>query len=103
MGGVDKAGMLCALHGIGRKSRKWWHRIFFGLIDRTITITNHSQCIRYLFPTDSKVFFDIFLLDGDVVSFNLSASIKSGKTSTCYAVPEPEVLKPGGMGGYIPQ
>ena len=34
MGGVDKADMLCSLHGIGRKSKKWWHRIFFGLLDR---------------------------------------------------------------------
>ena len=36
MGGVDKADMLCAVYGIGRKSKKWWHRIFFGLIDRTL-------------------------------------------------------------------
>ena len=103
MGGVDKADMLCVLYGIGRKSRKWWHRIFFGLINRTITITNPSQCIRYLFPTESKVLFDNFSQDGDLVSFNLSESTKSGKTSTCYAVPELGVLKPGGMGGYIPQ
>ena len=36
MGGVDKADMLCAIYGVGRKSKKWWHRIFFGLLDRTI-------------------------------------------------------------------
>ncbi|MCP4923780.1 MAG: hypothetical protein GY915_07110, partial [bacterium] len=36
MGGVDKADMLCAVYGIGRKSKKWWHRIFFGLVDRTL-------------------------------------------------------------------
>ncbi|KAK6169503.1 hypothetical protein SNE40_020546 [Patella caerulea] len=36
MGGVDKAYMLCAIHGRDRKSMKWWHRIFFGLIDRAI-------------------------------------------------------------------
>ena len=29
MGGVDKADMLCSLYGINRKSRKWWHRLFF--------------------------------------------------------------------------
>lgn len=33
MGGVDKADMLCAVYGIARKSKKWWHRIF---IDRTL-------------------------------------------------------------------
>ena len=36
MFGVDKADQLCAIYGIDRKSKKWWHRIFFGMIDRTI-------------------------------------------------------------------
>lgn len=36
MGGVDKADMLCAVQGLSRKSKKWWHRIFFGIVDRTI-------------------------------------------------------------------
>ena len=36
MGGVDKADMLCADQGLSRKSKKWWHRIFFGIIDRTV-------------------------------------------------------------------
>ena len=36
MGGVDKADMLCSLYGINRKSRKWWHRLFFGVIDRIV-------------------------------------------------------------------
>ena len=36
MGGVDKADMLCAVHGVSRKSKKWWHRIFFGLLDRCL-------------------------------------------------------------------
>jgi len=33
MGGVDKADMLKSLYGIDRKAKKWWHRIFFHLID----------------------------------------------------------------------
>lgn len=36
MGGVDKADMLCSLYGMDRKSRKWWHRLFFGIIDRML-------------------------------------------------------------------
>ena len=36
MGGVDKADMLAALYGLSRKSKKWWHRLFFGLVDRTV-------------------------------------------------------------------
>ena len=33
MGGVDLADRLRALYNVERKSRKWWHSIFFGLID----------------------------------------------------------------------
>ena len=36
MGGVNKADMLCAVQGLNRKSKKWWHRLFFGILDRTI-------------------------------------------------------------------
>lgn len=36
MGGVDKADMLCAVRGLNRKSKKWWHRLFFGILDRTV-------------------------------------------------------------------
>ena len=36
MRGVDKADMYCGLYGTSRKSKKWWHRILFGLIDRSI-------------------------------------------------------------------
>jgi hypothetical protein len=36
MGGVDKADMLCSIHGINRKAKKWWHRLFFGILDRTL-------------------------------------------------------------------
>lgn len=33
MGGVDKADQLKALYNIDRKSKKWWHRLFWGVID----------------------------------------------------------------------
>jgi hypothetical protein len=36
MGGVDKHDMLRQIYGINRKSLKWWHRIFFRLLDMTI-------------------------------------------------------------------
>ena len=36
MGGVDMHDMLRQKYGISRKSKKWWHRIFFGLLDMTI-------------------------------------------------------------------
>ncbi|XP_060855513.1 piggyBac transposable element-derived protein 3-like [Metopolophium dirhodum] len=33
MGGVDKADQLRALYNVYRKSKKWWHRLFWGVID----------------------------------------------------------------------
>lgn len=33
MGGVDHADRLRALYNVDRKSRKWWLRIFWGLLD----------------------------------------------------------------------
>ena len=36
MGGIDKADMSCSIYGVGRKSNKWWHHIFFGLLSCTL-------------------------------------------------------------------
>ncbi len=36
MGGIDKADMLCSIYGINRKSKKWWYRLFFVILDRTL-------------------------------------------------------------------
>ena len=36
MSEVDKADMLCSVQRLSRKSKKWWLRILFGIIDRTI-------------------------------------------------------------------
>uniref|UniRef100_A0A0B6ZX71 PiggyBac transposable element-derived protein domain-containing protein n=1 Tax=Arion vulgaris TaxID=1028688 RepID=A0A0B6ZX71_9EUPU len=33
MGGVDKADMLRSLYDPDRKSKKWWHRLFFAMIE----------------------------------------------------------------------
>ena len=36
IGRVYKANILCSIYGIGHKSKKWWHRIFFGLVSCTL-------------------------------------------------------------------
>ena len=36
VGGVDKANTLISHYGTSRKSKKWWHHIFFGVIDRAL-------------------------------------------------------------------
>ena len=34
MGGVNKTDFYCAVYGINRKNKKWWHRLLFRLIER---------------------------------------------------------------------
>ena len=34
MGGVDKTDFYCAVYGINRKNKKWWHRLLFRHIER---------------------------------------------------------------------
>ena len=36
MGGVDKHDMLRQLYGSDSKSKRWWHRLFFGLLDMVV-------------------------------------------------------------------
>ena len=36
MGGVDKHDMLRQLYGTDRKNVKWWHRLFFGMMDMAL-------------------------------------------------------------------
>ena len=38
MGEVDKHDMLRHLCGTNQKSMKWWHIIFFGLVDMSIVV-----------------------------------------------------------------
>jgi hypothetical protein len=33
MGGVDQADRLRAVYGVDRRSKKWWHRLFWGILD----------------------------------------------------------------------
>lgn len=56
MFGVDKADQLCAIYGIDRKSKKWWHRIFFGLIDRIILNAQIAHNKFSLHPFNSLTF-----------------------------------------------
>ena len=39
MGGVNKADMLISSMGYLENQKNWWHRIFFGLIDRALCNT----------------------------------------------------------------
>ena len=44
MGGVDKADLYCGIYGINRKNMKWWHRLFFGHIERALVNAYVTYC-----------------------------------------------------------
>ena len=51
MGGVDTHDMLRQIYGIHRKNIKWWHRIFFGLLDMAIV----NSFLVFREAADSKI------------------------------------------------
>lgn len=44
MGGVDKNDQLCSYYSIPSRSKKWWPRIFFALVDRCIVNSYILEC-----------------------------------------------------------
>ncbi|KAJ8897945.1 hypothetical protein PR048_003303 [Dryococelus australis] len=50
MGGVDHADRPRQLYCVDRKSRKWWHRLFWGMCD--ITLVNAFVVYKELFDKD---------------------------------------------------
>ena len=59
MGGVDKHDMMRQLYGIDRKSYKWWHRLFFGLLDMAI-INAHIVYNENCEERDKLAAFDFY-------------------------------------------
>jgi len=56
MGCVDKADMLKSYYEISRKSKKWWHRIFWHFVD-----VNSYIIYNQLFPTHTMLLKDFRL------------------------------------------
>lgn len=47
MGGVDHADQLRSTYGLNRRSKKWWHKIFFGLLDITFVNAYVVYCNQF--------------------------------------------------------
>lgn len=78
MGCVDKADMLKSYYEINRKSKKWWHRIFWHFVD--VALVN-SFIYSQLFP-EAKIKLKDFRLS--VVDFlmKLPKRAKRGRPSS---------------------
>jgi hypothetical protein len=55
MGGVDRADQRRANYGMNRKSRKWWHRLFWGMMD--IAFVNAHVIYNKLFEEKTTLEF----------------------------------------------
>ena len=96
MGGVDKADMLIAAYGLNRKAKKWWHRLFFGLIDRTVV----NAYIAYSKITATKLPLLHFLRDVALGLITLSRPPRIGRPlNNPYESPLPKPKKQR-RGGY---
>ncbi|KAG5892502.1 hypothetical protein JTB14_015412 [Gonioctena quinquepunctata] len=56
MGGVDQADRLRQAYCIKRRSRKWWHRLCFGIVD--IAFVNSYILYKKLNPEDHLTLLD---------------------------------------------
>lgn len=72
MGYVDKADQLKSTYEIDRKSKKWWHRIFFHFLD--VTVVNSYILFSLGDETNKKKRFDAERIP---TSFRCCASVSS--------------------------
>ncbi|GFO21829.1 PiggyBac transposable element-derived protein 4-like [Plakobranchus ocellatus] len=93
MGGVDRADMLCGSYGLSWKSKKWWHRVFFGLIDRTLV----NAYIVYRQICENKTRLN-FRREVPLALLTMSRPPRVGRPfkSPC---PSPSLGKPAANGG----
>ncbi|GFO06574.1 PiggyBac transposable element-derived protein [Plakobranchus ocellatus] len=96
MGGVDKADMLCSLYGVSRKSKKWWHRLFFGLIDRTMV----NAFIVFSKVSEGKLSLQNFLRSVALSLVTLSKPPKMGQLLAPSPCPSLTPAKKGRKGAW---
>lgn len=85
MGGVDKADQLCGLYGVSRKSKKWWHRMFFGLVDRTLV----NSFIAYQNVSQEQLSLLNYVRQVALSLLTLSRPAKMGRPLTASPCPSP--------------
>ena len=65
-GGVDRGDQLQSNYNIGRRSHKWWNRIFFYIIEVSILnayiLNSYVQPSRHAVSGRGRVIFLIFVL-----------------------------------------
>ena len=52
MGGVDRANQYASYYERDRRSKKWWHRIFYSLLE--MTLVNSWICYNELVEGDAE-------------------------------------------------
>lgn len=80
MGGVDHADQLRTTYGVNRKSKKWWHRIFWGLLD--IMFVNSYVVYKQIHGSITLLDFRRSVTQGLLTLRELPKSNKRQSTST---------------------
>ncbi|KAF2880144.1 hypothetical protein ILUMI_26033 [Ignelater luminosus] len=76
MSGVDKADMLKSLYEINRKSKKWWHKIFFHFVDVSVANSYIIFKNRCRGPTLTLKEFRLSVVDGLLGTRNNLVNLK---------------------------
>lgn len=88
MGYVDKADMLKSIYEIDRKSKKWWHRIFFHFLD--ICVVN--SYIIYKTRGGAHITLKEFrgaVIEGLINDPDVSPAVR-GRERNTHSYPEPQ-------------
>lgn len=76
MGGVDMADRLRQAYCVDRRAKKWWHRLFFGLLD--IAFVNSYIVYKKLNPEEKVTLLDFRRgVSQGLMTYNFHAEIKN--------------------------
>ncbi|GFN80355.1 PiggyBac transposable element-derived protein 4 [Plakobranchus ocellatus] len=88
--------MLSGLYGVSRMSKKWWHRLFFGLIDRTMV----KAFIVFSKVSEDKLSLLNFLRSVALSLVTLSKPPKMGRPLAAFPCPSPTPAKKRSKGAW---
>lgn len=102
MGGVDKHDMLRQLYGTDRKNVKWWHRIFFGLMD--MTLVNSFVLFTSCNEENSMTLLDFYREVGcGLLTYSERSTSHGPGKRRRYNYPTPDSVRLGNTGIHWPE
>lgn len=104
MGGVDKFDQLHERYSVGRKSLKWWHRIFYYLVDLAIVnsfVMWKMQQPKHLQSKCDQLTYRLKLARQLISGF--CSRKNSGRKNNCFQKMVPNEVRLAGVGLHMPK